>query len=126
MEPSMSNGPFEPRAHAAPAAGPSVQQRKTAVRIGAASEAEFEQQVESDDPPMVTQLADQGRTPAPSTVDYETPEECQAVLEFGKFCSTHEPIGLARRCNPGDVAMLRQWVAAVDRWLDRFVSNLEE
>jgi len=47
---------------AAEAAGMSERQKVTAIRVANVLTEEFERQVESDAPPTVTQLAEQGRT----------------------------------------------------------------
>jgi hypothetical protein len=52
-------GPLS-RKHAAEDAGLSERQQKTAIRVANVSEEEFEAQVESDSPPTVTALAEQG------------------------------------------------------------------
>jgi hypothetical protein len=49
---------------AADAVGMSERQRKTAVRVANVPEADFEEQVESDTPPTVTKLAQQGKRKA--------------------------------------------------------------
>jgi hypothetical protein len=48
------------RENAAEDAGLSERQRKTALRVANVPEAEFEQAIESDNPPTVTDLAEQG------------------------------------------------------------------
>ncbi|MGH8572389.1 MAG: hypothetical protein ACREX8_07430, partial [Gammaproteobacteria bacterium] len=53
------------RSQAATEAGLSEHQRKTALRIAAIPEEEFEAQIESDDPPTVSALAEQGTQKKP-------------------------------------------------------------
>lgn len=54
--------PVGSRKAAADQAGLSEHQRKTALRVAAIPEVEFNRQVESERPPTLTRLADQGRT----------------------------------------------------------------
>jgi hypothetical protein len=49
------------RTEAATEAGLSERQRKTALRVASVPKEDFERQIESDDPPTVTELAEQGR-----------------------------------------------------------------
>jgi hypothetical protein len=51
---------------AAEEAGLSRRQAVTAIRVGNVPKDEFERQVESDDPPTVTALAEQGKRSAPA------------------------------------------------------------
>jgi hypothetical protein len=53
--------PLVTRTNTATEAGLSEHQRKTALRIANVPEDEFETAIESDDPPIVTDLAEQGR-----------------------------------------------------------------
>jgi hypothetical protein len=46
-------------------AGLSLRQKRTALRVANVPEAEFEELIESEDPPTVTQLAEYGKKPAP-------------------------------------------------------------
>ncbi|HEY2859966.1 MAG TPA: hypothetical protein VGJ21_16210 [Terracidiphilus sp.] len=57
--------PLVSRRDAAVSAGLSVEQQKTAVRVANVPAASFEAQVESDDPPTVTKLAELGRKSRP-------------------------------------------------------------
>jgi hypothetical protein len=66
--------PLVSRQAAAKAAGLSGDQQKTALRVANVPEDQFEQQVESDKPPSVTQLANQGRQPAPKVEPQRGPE----------------------------------------------------
>jgi hypothetical protein len=60
--------PTPTRQGIAEAAGLSEHQRKTALRVAAVPAEEFERQVESEAPPTVTQLAEQGRKPREAPV----------------------------------------------------------
>ena len=53
------------RTSAAKDAGLSTRQKKTALRVANVQGEEFEQAIESDDPPTVSQLGERGKKPAP-------------------------------------------------------------
>lgn len=55
--------PIDSRKATANGAGLSSHQAKQALRVAAVPEESFERQVESDRPPTITQLAEQGKTP---------------------------------------------------------------
>jgi hypothetical protein len=117
------------RTAAASNAGLSEHQRKMALRVAAIPDADFNAQVESPRPPTVTQLANQGkvtrvRQDQASWTEPEVPAVCGVLAQFARFCEQNEPASAAESCRAEDAAILRQCVATVDRWLDRFVSNL--
>jgi hypothetical protein len=75
------------RTDAAEQAGMSKRQAVTAIRVANVPEDDFDRQVESDKPPTVTQLAEQGKKPKPSprpVVDLQgrDPEEFNRSLHF--------------------------------------------
>lgn len=112
---------------AAALAGVSQHQLKTSLRIAAVPEEEFNRQVESANPPTKSQLAEQGRmqrvlTPDPAAECFRV--ACSALDQFAKFCDTHDPTETAQTFGADDVEMARRCVATLDRWLDRFVTNL--
>jgi hypothetical protein len=117
------------RTQAATDAGLSERQRKTALRVAAIPAADFDARVESPRPPTVTQLANLGkvtriREDKARATDLEVSPVCDVLAQFTRFCEQNEPAGAAEGCSAEDAAILRQCVATVDRWLDRFVSNL--
>lgn len=57
--------PFHSRETAAPPAGLSAHQAKQVIRVANVPMEDFERQSESDRPPTVTKLAEQGKKPAP-------------------------------------------------------------
>jgi hypothetical protein len=65
--------PVETRKEAAEKAGLSERQQKTAVRVANVPKEEFEAQVESDSPPTVTALAEQGTRKLPLQACYTCP-----------------------------------------------------
>lgn len=139
IEPQEVNLPRLTREAAATEAGMSEHQRKTALRVATFAEQqpeEFERQIESDRPPTVTQLAEQGRQSRPKPLvdlgeiapaDYARATEAQGALRrFAEYCGAHDPIRIARAFKSHEIASLRQYVSSVDAWLDRFVTNLPE
>jgi hypothetical protein len=132
-DPPGKVGAYPPvtRTQAASEAGLSDRQRKNALRVANVPRDEFEEAVESESPPTVAALAARGTVArqiapdsVPPTADHATVAQANALLrQFAAFCSAHEPVSIARA--PGaDADVLRGYVAAIDRWLDRFVTNL--
>ena len=119
--------PIGSRKAAADHAGLSEHQRKTALRVAAVPEVEFNRQVESERPPTVTRLADQGRTQRALVAD-PTAETfkaaCSALGEFAKFCDTHDATETAQTFGVDDAEMARRCVATLHQWLDTFASNV--
>lgn len=112
------------RSEAATEAGLSEHQRKTALRVASVPEADFEAQVESPEPPTVTQLAEQGRQrreqPSEPAIDLEP------LKKFARFCGQVDPIEAAKRNAQEDCGRLRAFVGEIDSWLDRFVTHLRQ
>ena len=115
------------RGETAREAGLSDHQRKTALRVAAIPEADFDRQVESERPPTVTQLADQGRTQrvlAPNPTAETFKAACSALGDFAKFCDTHDAIETAQTFGADDAEMARRCVATLHEWLDAFAANV--
>ncbi|MFO0349980.1 MAG: hypothetical protein ACK51S_08615 [Alphaproteobacteria bacterium] len=86
------------RTEAAPDAGLSEHQRKTALRVAAIPEPEFTQAVESDAPPTVTALAERGRQARPQLEadDAHTyPRTCADIPVESKASKGQPPTGPA-------------------------------
>jgi hypothetical protein len=119
------------RTRAAQDAGLSEHQRKTALRVAAVPEAEFEGAVESPTPPTVSALAKLGTSSrsvamgvvaaAPRSVHDEVQDTLRA---FEQFCAGHDAAIVAKAIAPGDVAPLRALLSRLDLWLERFAANL--
>ena len=121
------------RSLAAGQAGLSERQKKTALRVASVPRHEFERQIESDDPPTVTELARQGTKARLVDLgdippqDFASATQAQGTLKrFAEFCDTHDPQRIARAYKRHEVAALRGYVASIDSWMDRFVINLSE
>jgi hypothetical protein len=122
------------RKQAATDAGLSDDQRKTALRVASVPKDDFELQVESTTPPTVTKLAEQGKKSRPlvdlggiDPADYAAATQAQGALNrFAEFCRTHDPVQMAHAFQPHERQPLRDAVAEVDVWLDRFIVALPE
>lgn len=114
----------------AEAAGLSERQRKTALRVASVEQDEFDRQVDSDDPPTVTALAEQGKRSlidlgGTSPVDFKMATAALASLRrFSEFTESHDPQRVAAGVRPQEVASVRKHVAAIDSWLDRFIVSI--
>ena len=84
--------PIYSRTHAASDAGLSEHQRKTALRVANVPEVEFEEAVESDDPPTVSKLADRGRKPQPKAAHEPAPTPRQCLLAPDSLTFLSSPI----------------------------------
>lgn len=114
---------------AAASAGLSEHRQLQAVRVANVPAEEFERAVESDQPPTVTRFAEMGRKvrqmpPAPEGFTQAT-HLIGAVKRFAEFCAANNPEHVAGGVMPSEAGDLRQRVATIDAWLDRFVVNLK-
>jgi hypothetical protein len=122
------------RASVANEAGLSDDQRKTALRMAAVPAADFEEQVESEEPPTVTKLAQQGKKTRPlvelegiDPADFAAATEAQGALNrFADYCRCHDPVRIAGAFKPQERKGLRDAIATVDVWFDRFIVSLPE
>jgi hypothetical protein len=118
------------RSQAAAEAGLSERQKVTALRVASVPAEEFEAAVESDEPPTVTRLAEQGKktllnlgesTPA----DFKLATAALATLRrFADFAESTDPKRVAAGVQPSEAARVREHVARIDAWLDQFVTNI--
>ena len=121
------NRPSVNGVQAATRAGVTEHHLKTALRIAAVPEEDFNRQVDSANPPTKTQLAEQGRVrrvlePDPTGERFKA--ACAALHQFATFCDMHDATETARTFGADDVEMARRCVSTLDRWLDAFVTNL--
>lgn len=84
VEPREGDHPRLTRKQAAAEAGMSDHQRKSAIRVASVPAPEFESQVESDNPPTVTKLAEQGKRKKepPAHLEGRTPDQFNKCLHF--------------------------------------------
>ena len=117
---------------AAAKAGISERQQVTAIRLANVPEADFERQIESDDPPTVTRLAEQGRKSRP-LVDLEgrdpdefaTSTQTQAAMtQFAGMARETDPGAVVRGTFPHEITAMRENIAAIRAWLDRLMAAL--
>lgn len=124
--------PLLSRKQAALDAGLSERQYKTTQAVGKIPAEEFERQVESPEPPTVTNLAKQatksrplvdldGRDPA----DFAASTNGQGHLRrFAEFCRQTDAAVVARGALPHECAAIREHIAVVDGWLDQLITRL--
>lgn len=130
--PNCSGAPTVSRTQAARDAGLSRDQKVTALRVANVDEGDFERQVESDDPPTVTALAEQGRQRKPLVdlggippADYSAATMLIGSLSgLADFCRRHDAPRMANSLKLHEIADIRRNVETIDDWLDRFIINL--
>lgn len=118
------------RTEAAADAGLSERQKVTALRVASVPESEFTAQVESDNPPTVTSLAEQGKK---SLVDLGTSSPAEFKLatsalatlrRFSEFAADTDPARVAAGVQPSEADRVRKQVALIDSWLDKFITSI--
>lgn len=135
VEPSKGGQPTHDgggisRTKAAADAGLSERQKVTALRVASIPDADFDSQVESDDPPTVSRLAEQGKKSlidlgSTSPDDFKMATAALASLRrFSEFTNTHDPRRVAAGVRPQEIESARRHVAAIDHWLDVFITNI--
>ena len=105
--------PLVSRKEAARSAGLSDHQQKTAIRVANVPEQSFNEQVESDNPPTVTTLAEQGRKPRQAPPDPQTWLKGRDPNAFNKVMHLI-----------GDMERYARELAAAD--IDLIASNLDD
>jgi hypothetical protein len=122
------NALFEKRP--APTDGTTERQRVISRRLAAIPEPEFSRQVESLNPPTVTQLASQGTMKRVFDPEFkssdslwtdiscnETRAACQALDQFAAFCERHSPDGIQKAIGADEAKALRRLIGTASRWL---------
>ena len=113
------------RGEAARRAGLSSRQQTTAMRIANVPENDFEQAVDSDNPPSVTGLAQQGRKQRPKPAGFtEATHLIGSVGRFAEFCAGHDPAFVAGGITPSEVEDVLSRVETIEQWLARLVCAL--
>ena len=113
------------RTDAAKAAGLSTHKKVTALRVGKVPETVFEDAVESESPPTVTKLAEMGINARPKPEGFnQATHLLGTVRRFAEFCSGNDPVRIAHGVMLSEIRELKEQVAVIDGWLDRFVVNL--
>lgn len=122
--------PQPTRTEVAEQAGLSEHQRKTAIRVANVRPDDFERQIESETPPTVTALAEQGKKPLlnlgdSTPADFKLATAALATLRrFAEFADSTDPQRVAAGVQPSEAAKVRQHVATIDAWLDRFITSI--
>jgi hypothetical protein len=118
------------RESAASDAGLSEYQRKTALRVAAIPEAEFESQIEQPKAPTLTQLAEQGTKTKPKPIDdlegidpdlhVEATKWRGVVHRMDEFCQGHDPNIVKSGFRPRELPDLCKRLATIHQWIDTF------
>lgn len=136
-----NNGTVVTQKQAAEQAGMSQRQKETAVRVANVPEGVFEAAVESESPPTVTKLAEQGKKHRPKSEKPEyadkpglggpVPDGFQeattllgTLARFAEFCAKNGPEHIANGLLPKETEKVRQHIAIIDTWLDKLVVSL--
>ena len=113
------------RKQAATDAGLSERQRKTAIRVANIPADEFDQRVESENPPTITALADVGTKK--SSHDFKRATAALGTLRrFSEFCEKNDPHEVASGVLDHEKREAKAWVGFIDSWMDRFITGLED
>lgn len=120
------------KSSAAADAGLSRRQKQTALRV--ANAPDFEDELESDSPPTLTELANRGKKPAPKPLidlNGRDPKDfaaaTSAIGNLGRlveFAEATDPAAIARGCNKKERVGLLSKVDTVSRWLIRLRKEL--
>jgi hypothetical protein len=129
-QPKNTNFVEEPQSgkRPAPPDGTTEYQRVVSRRLAAIPEAEFARQVESENPPTVTQLAEQGKVSRVRDPEYSGPavnnNTCQAIQVFAQFVASADAAELAQAVTVEEAQMVREMVTRAARWLTKFWDNI--
>jgi len=125
------------RSEAAQRAGMSDHQQKTAVRVASVPERQFTEQVESANPPTLTELARQGTRrretpPDPQTWLQGRPAQTfNAILhlmstieEYAKEADTWPLVQLLGDMNDKERSAVRKWIGQIDAIHDQIMTRI--
>lgn len=124
------------RKDAADAAGLSEYQKKQAIRVANVPDADFERQVESQNPPTVTKLAEQGKKAAPAprpVIDLKgrDPAEFNRAIHFvGSFEDYQRAVekidvdAILPILVESERERIRKAIAAIDAFHDRIITRI--
>lgn len=122
------------RTEAAREAGLSERQKVTALRVANIPQPDFEKAVESESPPTVTRLAEQGKQAKPKPLHdlegidpylYARATELQgAIRRLAAYCQKHDPIAIAGAFKVHEIQSLKTAISDVESWMDRFIISL--
>lgn len=122
------------RTAAATQAGLSERQKVTALRVASIPQSEFEREVESDQPPTITKLAEQGKQEKLKPLHdlegidpylYARATELQgAIKRLAAYCQKHDPKAIAGAFKHHEKDQIRSSISHVEAWIDQFIVNL--
>lgn len=121
------------RTEAATQAGLSERQKVTALRAASVPKERREALIESDNPPTVTKLAELGKQERKPLYDLEgiNPDHFkQATYIIGSLkrlledCEKSDPADIAKAIKEFERQKVREQLARLEGWLDRFAINL--
>ena len=121
------------RTEAATQAGLSERQKVTALRAASVPKEQREALIESDNPPTVTKLAELGKQERKPLYDLEgiNPDHFkQATYIIGSLrrliedCEKSDPADIAKAIKEFERPKVREQLARLESWLDRFAVNL--
>lgn len=126
------NGPFS-RKNAATEAGLSERQAKQSIRVANVPTKDFEEQLESDNPPTITNLAEQGM--AKGIPRYEQLGMTKKAFQAGMYFRGHlaDMVEQTKNFDPQDVVdgstpeerkQIRQHIETIDAYLDQLIAKL--
>lgn len=131
---SGSRPPEVNRQQAAADAGMSPHQAKQAVRVANIPAEDFEKQVESQNPPTVTALAEQGKKPAPKPVidlNGRDPDEFNLAMHYvsGWEYAAKDLAALKHEqalpvLTPSEIARLKAAITSIDAVTDRIITRV--
>lgn len=126
---------FPSQKQAGTEAGLSKHQQVTAIRVANVSEEEFEQAVESEDPPTVNELAERGKKSQPKPLvdlegiapkDYSVSTRGQGQLAyFAEFSKGLNPAIVIRGSKAREHQTIREHIAIIRDWLDQLTLHLD-
>lgn len=127
-EDSMVNHTKLSQQEVAEQAGFSKNQKDTAVRLANVPEEQFDAQVESDNPPTITQLAEQGK----KSILYSPKPEgfAQAIYMKGAFrdlvkqMKEHDPLYIIGGMDESDIQEMKEYINHIEAWTDTFMINV--
>jgi hypothetical protein len=110
-----------------PPDGTTEYQRVVSRRLAAIPEVEFTRQVESENPPTLTRLAEQGKVTRARDSEYSPSainDTCDAIRAFAEFAASTDAAELAQAVTAEKAQMVREMVTRAARWLTKFWDNI--
>jgi hypothetical protein len=126
--------PISPRVQAARAAGMSIDQTKDAMRVAQVDRKDFEDAIESDDPPTITELAERGTRKVKPLVDIEGRDPAEynraihvreAIADLSVMLGHVKPALVIRGSVPRQFPELKKNAARIVSWLSDLIEEME-